>query len=193
MARLHHHARQFRVPKSFVRPRWDDRGLVGHSADLLHGWSCLTPRQKTLFEAVGERLRPVTQQLGTGREVFGLIHGDLGFLNLLFHRGDVRAIDFDDCGFGYFLYDMAILLDHIESRKDYPTLRAAFIEGYRQQRSLPAEHESLLDLFLLARWVFLGLSFLGRPDLAAFRDYAPKFMNIVLPKIEKYLRIGSNW
>jgi Ser/Thr protein kinase RdoA (MazF antagonist) len=187
MARLHEHARQFRTPRSFVRPRWDHQGLFARRAEKARGWDRLTPRQKELFETVAGRLATITRRLGTGRDVFGLIHGDLIFPNVLFHRGDVRPIDFDDCGFGYFLYDMAILLDRIEMRPDYRALREALLDGYRQVRPLPEEHEAYLDLFLLARWVFLGLCFLSRPE---FRDYAPRFMRIVEPKMTHYLRTG---
>jgi Ser/Thr protein kinase RdoA (MazF antagonist) len=126
--------------------------------------------------------------LGTGRDVFGLIHADLIFSNVVFHHGTPCPIDFDDCGFGYFLYDIAILLDRIEMRQDYAALRAALLEGYRQIRLLCAEHEAHLDLFVLARWVLLGTIFLSRPE---FRDYAPRFMGVVVPKIERYLRAAK--
>jgi Ser/Thr protein kinase RdoA (MazF antagonist) len=187
MAPLHEHARQFRTPPSFVRPRWDHRGLFARRAETARGWDRLSPRQKELFETVAGRMATVTCRLGTGRDVFGLIHGDLIFPNVLFHRGEARPIDFDDCVFGYFLYDMAILLDRIEMRPDYRALRGALLDGYRRVRPLPEEQEAYLDLFLLARWVFLGLCFLSRPE---FGDYAPRFMRIVEPKMRHYLRTG---
>jgi Ser/Thr protein kinase RdoA (MazF antagonist) len=184
MARLHEQARRFRFPRSFVRPRWDHAGLFAPPETAL-GWDRLTPRQQKLFETVAQRLDEITRRLGNGREVFGLIHGDLIFPNVLFHCGDVRPIDFDDCGLGYFLYDIAILLDRIEMREDYPALREALLDGYRQVRRLPADQEAYLDLFLLARWAFLGLCFLSRPE---FRDYAPRFLRIVEPKMARHLR-----
>jgi Ser/Thr protein kinase RdoA (MazF antagonist) len=185
---LHEHASQFRIPESFVRPRWDHGGLFGRDAETDAGWDRLTRRQQRLFEAVGERAGEVMERLGTGRSVFGLIHADLIFSNVLFHRGEACAIDFDDCGFGYFLYDLAILLDRIEMREDYPALRSALLDGYRQVRPLAGEHEAYLDLFLLSRWVFLGVCFLSRPE---FRAYAPRFMEIVEPKIGRYLRAAK--
>jgi Ser/Thr protein kinase RdoA (MazF antagonist) len=188
MARLHEHASRFRIPKSFVRPRWDHGGLFERDAETGAGWDRLTRRQARLFETVGERLGEVMGRLGTDRSVFGLIHADLIFSNVLFQRGEACAIDFDDCGFSYFLYDMAILLDRIEMREDYPALRAALLDGYRQVRPLAREHEAYLDLFVLARWVFLGVCFLSRPE---FNDYAPRFMKIVEPKIERYLRTAK--
>jgi Ser/Thr protein kinase RdoA (MazF antagonist) len=113
MARLHERAAAYLPPGSFVRPRWDYQGLFGRHGEVLPGWPRLSRRQEDLFRAVGERLRRLTDQWGTGRDVFGLIHGDLIFQNVLFHQGEARAIDFDDCGFGYFVYDLSILLDRI--------------------------------------------------------------------------------
>jgi Ser/Thr protein kinase RdoA (MazF antagonist) len=189
MARLHQQASRYRIPKAFVRPRWDHSGLFDRDAERQAGWDRLTRRQRRLFEMVGERLGKIVEGLGTDRDVFGLIHADLIFCNVMFHRGEARPIDFDDCGFGYFLYDMAILLDRIEMRQDYPALRAALVEGYRQVRTLAAEHEACLDLFVLARWVFLGVCLLGRPEFSA---YAPRFLAIVEPKIERYLRAARS-
>jgi Ser/Thr protein kinase RdoA (MazF antagonist) len=189
MARLHQQASRYRIPQTFVRPRWDHHGLFDRDAQTQVGWDRLTRRQKRLFETVGERLGEIMERLGTDRDVFGLIHADLIFSNVMFHRGEARPIDFDDCGFGYFLYDIAILLDRIEMREDYAALREAFLEGYRQIRSLTAEHEAYLDLFLLARWVFLGVCFLSRPE---FGSYAPRFLEIVEPKIERYLRAAMS-
>ena len=188
MARLHTQAQQFKPPAGFVRPRWDCDRLLGQDAQTRTGWDRLTKSQWMLFEDVRERLGRAMQCIGYGSHVFGLIHGDLTFPNLLFRKGQVCAIDFDDCGFGHFLYEIATLLDHIEMREDYKSLRAALLEGYREVRQLPREAEVHLDTFLLARWVFLGLSFLSRPEHAGPREYGPRFMKLVEPKIKKYLQ-----
>jgi Ser/Thr protein kinase RdoA (MazF antagonist) len=172
-----------------VRPRWDHGGLFSRNAETAVGWDRLSRRQKRLFEIVQERVGEIAERLGTDRGVFGLIHADLIFPNVLFQRGEACAIDFDDCGFGYFLYDLAILLDRIEMRADYPALRAALLDGYRQVRPLAREHEAHLDLFVLARWVFLGVCLLSRSE---FSGYAPRFLTIVEPKMERYLRAAKS-
>lgn len=185
MGRLHEHASRFRIPEGFARPQWDHGRLFDRGTAIGAGWNRLTPRQERLFTAVRERAGEVMDRLGTNRSVFGLIHADLIFANVVFRRGELCPIDFDDCGFGYFLYDLAILLDRIEMREDYPALRAALLQGYRQVRPLAQEQEAYLDLFVLARWVYLGVCFLNRPE---FRAHAGRFLKIVEPKIERYLR-----
>ena len=186
IARLHNHSSRFQPPRGFTRPRWDSHSLV-HDSSWRIGWTRLTPSERKPFREVAERFKGVAAKLVAGPQVFGLIHGDFTFDNVLLYHRDLRIIDFDDCGFGYFLYDLSTLLDRIEWREDYASLRAAVLEGYRQEGSLSPNHEALLDLFLLVRWTFLGVAFLSAPEYAPGRAYAPRFLKIVVPKMRKYL------
>ena len=81
------------------------------------------------------------------------VHGDLHTANYLFERGHVGAIDFEDCGLGHYLYDLAVILDEVLARFPgrEPTFRTALLQGYRAVRPLPAEHEALLDTFIAMR------------------------------------------
>jgi Ser/Thr protein kinase RdoA (MazF antagonist) len=187
IARLHRHAETFRPPRGFTRPVWDPDTLRSDPAWSV-GWKRLAPPQRAPFCAVARRFSAAAAQLGRGREVFGLLHGDFSSGNVLFRGGRARFIDFDDCGFGYFLYDLATLLDRLEWRPNYPRLRAALLAGYRRERGLPPEHEALLDLFLLVRWTFLGLAYLSAPEDSPGRAYSRRFLGTVTPKMRKYLR-----
>jgi Ser/Thr protein kinase RdoA (MazF antagonist) len=91
----------------------------------------------------------------------GLIHADLHLDNALFWRDDVRVIDFDDCGFGYWLYDIAVSLWELRDRDDYEQFRVALINGYTQHRPLPPGGLAHLDDFIAARDVAFGLWFAG--------------------------------
>ncbi|HZT72434.1 MAG TPA: phosphotransferase [Terriglobales bacterium] len=168
------------------RPYWTAHSFF-HDRTLRAGWRRLSPARRALWRRVGRRFAAAQRALGCGREVFGLIHGDLTFDNFLRHGGALRVIDFDDCGFGHFLFDLATLLDRIEWRKNYPELRAAFLAGYRSRRPLSPAHELDLPAFLLARWCFLGLAFLAAPAGSPGRAYAPVFLRIVTPKIKREL------
>jgi Ser/Thr protein kinase RdoA (MazF antagonist) len=188
MARLHTLSAQFVAPSGFRRSRLYAAGLMGRTPMLSPAWHALTPEQRTLFEQVEARLDQATAQLGDGPRVFGMLHGDFTLGNVLVGPGGRLAlIDFDDCAWGYFAYELAVLLDWLEARSDYLPLRAALLEGYREVRALSEAEETHLDLFLLVRWVFLGLSFLSRPDHARFREYAPRFFRVVTPKLAAYL------
>ena len=112
----------------------------------------------------------VLRQLGEGGGQFGLIHADLHLDNALFWRGEVRVIDFDDCGFGYWLYDIAVALWELRHRDDYGRFRAALIDGYAQHRPLPPGGLAHLDDFIATRNVAFGLWFAGTAQVnPAFR------------------------
>ena len=57
------------------------------------------------------------QRLGQGPNVFGLIHADAHLDNVLFDGQQARLIDFDDCGFGYRIYDVAVALWELRHRR----------------------------------------------------------------------------
>lgn len=60
-------------------------------------------------------------------------------------------MDFGDCGYGYYLYDMGVTLLMLRGLDPDGSQRAAFLRGYREVRDLPEAHEALLPLFTAAR------------------------------------------
>lgn len=100
---------------------------------------------------------------------FGLIHGDLHYENVLFHRGEACAIDFDDCGWGFHLYDLVVTLSELERRPRYDELHDALLQSYARPCSLPENHATHLQaLSLLCREQLL-LWILESREHAAFR------------------------
>jgi Ser/Thr protein kinase RdoA (MazF antagonist) len=171
IARLHDHAFRFEPPAGFTRWRIGDltREVAAYVAGFVgeHYGS----RAGSIVEVVMDSVQHARQELGTGPGVFGLIHADLHQENYLFHRGQVRAIDFDDCGWGHFAYDLAVPLSELRGRSDYASMRAALLRGYRAVRPLPAEHERYVEVFHGLRLLQLTLWFLEQRDLPAFPDW----------------------
>ena len=123
------------------------------------------------MEAVIERIRQVCRESGEGPENFGLIHADLHQWNYLFSRGEVHAIDFDDCGYGPFVYDLSTTLSELKHRADYLTLEAALLAGYRSVRQFPVEHEAYIDTFVALRELQIMLWRLEVHEHPTFHDW----------------------
>ena len=97
-------------------------------------------------------------ELGQGPDVYGLIHADLGLdANVLFWKGEPRAIDFDDSGFGYWVYDLAVALEHCREDAAFPQFRAALLDGYAEMRSLSEDQLKHVELFMAALDVYWSL------------------------------------
>ncbi|HUS16521.1 MAG TPA: phosphotransferase [Chloroflexia bacterium] len=196
MARLQNHAGVWAPRRSLARGRVDwaieaasevadpfAPEIVASIHDLVA--ATLSPEEAAQVRAVLERIRAAEQVLGKGPDNFGLMHADLHFRNLLFGRGTVRAIDFDDCGFGPLLFDPAVMLSELLDRPAYPALRAALLAGYRRFRPLPVEHEGYVDTFIALRRLQDVLWMLeGRQHPALRDDWAAQARAGLVPLAE---------
>jgi len=159
MAGLHHHADGWTPPRDFVRLNWDHEAFFGDV--MVYGdisaaecWTLLPGDLRTRFEAVAARLLPVM----AAQEDVGLIHADLHLGNAVFAGGAVKLIDFDDCGTGPRLYDVAVALWEQRDEDHYEACRDAFLAGYRSRREIDV---SLLDDYIAVRQVAFDLWFTG--------------------------------
>lgn len=155
MAQLHNHASSWKPPQSFVRRHYDRNGLWGNDTGTGYAEDEVRlriPRQYSeAFHEVTMRVEEVMEDWGKGLDVYGLIHADLGTkANVLFHGREARPIDFDDAGFGYWMYDVAIPLCDWEGDNVWPAYRDALLEGYLEKRSIPEEQLEKLELFQAA-------------------------------------------
>ena len=173
LARLHRDA-QLKPPSGFDRPRHDREGLVGSDspyyseAERHH----LDSAQFEILAAVTERVRITMARLASSERTFGLIHADLLTKNILFCDSSLAALDFEYCGWGYFLYDLAPLLWQLKGERadQYPTLEAALWAGYTAIQVTAESYRQFLETFIAARqlascrWL---LSNLGNPTVRA--------------------------
>jgi Ser/Thr protein kinase RdoA (MazF antagonist) len=170
MGRLQMHAMSFERAEWFVRSRVDSMG-PGVGAAIVRVFADVYPPEDVWVVAeIIARVTGVLNALGEGADTFGLIHADLHQENYLFHRGEARAIDFDDCGYGNFLYDLAVTLSNLEHSPLYGVLYAALLKGYRSVRSLPEEHESYLPTLMELRRLQIAVVTVSERTHPAFRD-----------------------
>jgi len=184
MARLHTFSAAWSPALSPVKRHFDWDGLfqndVGSGMPNAEAWALLPPEHHKAFSTLAEQVREVMNDWGQGREVYGLIHGDLAMdANLLFWHKEPVAIDFDDSGFGYWIYDLAVALEHCWESENFPRYRDALLGGYTDVRSLPNEQVAKLELFMAACEVYWNLWAVGGTHLY------PQFLSEYQERIER--------
>jgi Ser/Thr protein kinase RdoA (MazF antagonist) len=156
-ARIQQQARSWTPPAGFARPTWDAASLVGrhaHWGDYAE-LAMLLPEQLALLHRAAAVVFRRLRAFGQAPDRFGLTHGDLMPDNVLVHQGVPTIIDFDDSGYGWYLYDLATLLAVKLADADYEAARDAWLEGYRTQVLLPDAHLEELDTLVMARGLLL--------------------------------------
>jgi Ser/Thr protein kinase RdoA (MazF antagonist) len=189
IAQLHRHSERYAVPEGFVRPYpYDWERVFGEESPLWNkSEDAYSQGQLEVFRVAAERTCHALRELGEERDVFGLIHSDPTPNNFVFQDGEARVIDFASCGWGHYLYDVAVALSALEAHGEHRAgLRAAFLEGYRRERPIPEGHLGHLGAFRTMRLARRVATVLDRGDPAR-QQWGPARFSKVVERIEKYV------
>lgn len=192
-AHLHHHAATVNLPE-FDRPVWDTETILlkGHALTHTSAHRQLGTDGTTVLRKIAEQITPALQN--DEPEHRQRIHGDLHRENMIaLPGGGVGIIDFDDCGTGHFILDIATALSSVHriARQvpgAYEEFAAAFLAGYAQVRSLPTDFDRLLEPYLLLRDVFI-LNFVttAAPVNADVTSWGPRRIAGIVANMRAYL------
>ena len=189
-ARLHAHVEHWRLPTGFERLTWDEHHILGHNpnwGNWRHG-PAVTNGIREQLELLETQLLARLHQFGKSRSRFGLIHADLRLANLLIDNDKTHVIDFDDCGMGWFLYDLATALSFFEDHPQVPALIESWLTGYRTIRSLSSEEENEIPTFIMLRRLAL-LAWVGsHSDTELAREKGVGFAAVTSQLARQYLK-----
>jgi Ser/Thr protein kinase RdoA (MazF antagonist) len=150
VAGLHDHARRYQAPEDTVLSRWDWEWAFGKAVPLWsRGEAHYSPSEMEVFRETARSVREDLEHLGEECEVFGVIHRDIKLENVVFDGQRVGVIDFEMCGWGYYLSDLSVirrsLAQHYKDRLE--PLWEAFLEGYQGKRPLPEDYARQIEAF----------------------------------------------
>ena len=161
-ARFHNHVLNWQRPEPFERLTWDANAVFGPMptwGDWRNGPHVDTHIRKVLEQVEAKIITHLTA-FGKTPGRYNLIHADMRLANLLITPQATHLIDFDDCGFGWFMYDFAAAISFIEDDPQIPALKSAWLAGYRSIRTLPSEDESEIGTMVMLRRMAL-LAWIG--------------------------------
>ena len=190
-ARTHIHSLSWERPADFERLTWDVDSVFGDQP-IWGNWRDgpnVDANVQAVLEEVEVTIKRRLDDFGQPAGRFGLIHADMRLANLLVDGNGTRLIDFDDCGFGWFLYDFAAGISFMEDDPRLPDLKAAWVRGYQKIRPLRDTDEAEIETFVMLRRLAL-LAWIGShieaPEPQAL---APDFARVTAELGTAYLKV----
>jgi Ser/Thr protein kinase RdoA (MazF antagonist) len=195
-AHLHNLSAKFHPPRGFERPRLDWDGLFGSESPYRSAGETqfFSQEQRKVLDDVAQRVKAVMAALDSNTAGFGLIHADLLPKNVIQRNcgeTNICLTDFDDCAFGYFLYELAPLLWVYREDRRYDDVRAALVSGYIAVRALPESHQDYLETFVAARHVASCRWVAGNAQHPDYRDRAPQIIAGRIDELRRFLSSGK--
>ncbi|MET3925700.1 phosphotransferase [Devosia sp. 2618] len=193
-AELHDHVSAWTPPERFERQVWQAASIL--DPDGLWGDWRIAPgvenSHRLVLEELSDALRGQLKAYGTEADRYGLIHADMRLGNLLVDGDRVTLIDFDDCGFCWFMFDFAAAISFHETHAAVPALRAAWLEGYLAIRPLSAEDIAAMDAMVMLRRMAL-LAWIGsHAETVLAQQHTPGFADGTVQLAVRFLR-GPIW
>jgi Ser/Thr protein kinase RdoA (MazF antagonist) len=194
-ARLHSHARGWRPPEGFTRFSWDLTAALGNGTvpGRWGDWRAATPAAgRPVLEAAERRVRQVLTAYGRDPDRFGLIHADLRAANLLIAppAADVTVIDFDDCGYSWYLYDLAASVSFLEHRPELPAMVAQWLAGYARIAGLGSADLAAVPSLIMLRRLQLQAWAGSHAETDMVRSLGPDFAAGTVEVARRYLSAG---
>ena len=188
-AQLHRHSRQWQKPGGFKRIIWNHHTMV--SADSHWGdWRDAPGLSKEAQPIIEQAIAQIASQMadfGQQADRYGLIHADLRLTNLLMHKGQTRVIDFDDCGMGWYLHDLAAAISFVEHHPGAPDWVENWLTGYEQVAHLSDQELAIVPTLLTQRRIQLTAWVASHRDTSMARSLGEHWPSHTVRLCQRYL------
>ncbi len=156
-AAMHLHGGAWARPSTFTRYTCDYDAALGARA-MWGRWQDglgMGADERRLLQRVDDQIRRELAAYGTDPARFGLAHNDLRLTNLLVDGDQVKVIDFDDCGFSWFLYDFATAVSFLEADPRASDWMQPWLAGYQTLRPLTSTDVGIIPTLVMFRRLLL--------------------------------------
>ncbi|MFG6666103.1 phosphotransferase enzyme family protein [Halomonas sp. HNIBRBA4712] len=188
-AKLHEHSRGWPQPEGFQRIVWNHDTMVGpegHWGD----WRDAPGLSLDDKSVVEKALRSIDEAMaGFGKDAsrYGLIHADLRLTNLLMHEGETRVIDFDDCGMGWYLHDLAAAISFEEHHPNAEVWVEQWLKGYEEVITLSEEERAIIPSMLIQRRIQMTAWMASHADTEMARSLGSEWVGHTVRLCKRYL------
>lgn len=190
-AYLHRQASIWNGTKSIDRIEWTYDNIIGQTAawGRWQDFSNMTPEAEEILVGACRIIEKRLKRYGRNPNNWGLIHADLRLANILVDGGIIKVIDFDDCGFGWRLQDLASSISFIEHKEIIPKLINAWLKGYKKVMPFTDTDFEEIDTFILMRRLQLMAWLASHKDSGPVAELSVGYLDGTLRLTERYVRL----
>ncbi|MGB8407650.1 MAG: phosphotransferase [Mycobacterium sp.] len=188
-AELHEHVQQWTRPAGFTRFRWDLDTMLG-AGGRWGNWRDAPALSASDAAVIEDAERKVIDRLtgyGMGPHRFGLVHNDLRMSNLMVHEGRITVIDFDDCGWSWYLADLGAVVSFVEDSPGAARIVDEWLDGYRRVRDLTFADLAEIPTFVMLRRLMLTAWIGTHPESEPAQTLGDRFASGTAQLAQAYL------
>ena len=170
VAKFHKATIAWEKPKDFKRHSFDTDGFLGSKPFWGRFWEAqnATTREREKLSLIRNNITEILSKLPKDINSFGMIHADLHSQNVLIQGKSLSVIDFDDSGFGWYGFDLAVAiwdrLDFTATGCHFDIAYKSLIRGYLEERPNAKDIIETIPTFLLMRTLMLIRWIEDRPE-----------------------------
>ena len=173
LGKLHKQSSEWIPPAGFKRPEFNlnDDNITNIFADLDDLKDELYDKNNIeTIKLAGRKAFEKIKTIEKNNMTWGLAHNDYAPANYIVHNHNICPIDFADCGYNYYLADLALALYFVA-----PSKREFFFGLYSEYFPLPDNYVSLTETLLIIRYLQTMSSYIKRKDKD---EWLPKDINL---------------
>ena len=170
VAKFHKATIAWEKPKDFKRHSFDTDGFLGSNPFWGRFWEAqnATTREREKLSLIRNNITKILSKLPRDINSFGMIHADLHSQNVLIQGKSLSVIDFDDSGFGWYGFDLAVAiwdrLDFTATGCHFDIAYKSLIRGYLEERPNAKDIIETIPTFLLMRTLMIIRWIEDRPE-----------------------------
>ena len=170
VAKFHKATIAWEEPKDFKRHSFDTDGFLGSKPFWGRFWEAqnATTSEREKLSVIRNNITKILSKLPRDINSFGMIHADLHSQNVLIQGKSLSVIDFDDSGFGWYGFDLAVAiwdrLDFTATGCHFDIAYKSLIRGYLEERPNAKDIIETIPTFLLMRTLMIIRWIEDRPE-----------------------------
>ena len=170
VAKFHKTTIAWEVPKDFKRHSFDTDGFLGSKPFWGRFWEAqnATTSERETLSLIRNNMTEILSKLPKDINSFGMIHADLHSQNVLIQGKNLSVIDFDDSGFGWYGFDLAVAiwdrLDFTATGCHFDIAYKSLTKGYLEERPKAIDIIEIIPVFLLMRTLMIIRWIEDRPE-----------------------------